>query len=89
MKTTEDKIKKLKKITYLLLKFSKHFNDVLVFEDKDVVTVKWCSPKPTKRGTYHAFDMKEIPISDLDAAIERYKNRLRIELKRRNDGKIK
>jgi hypothetical protein len=85
MKTTEDKIKKLKKITYLLLKFSKHFNDVLVFEDKGIVTVKWYSPKPTKRGSYHAFDMKEIPIEDLDAAIERYKNRLKYEWNHRND----
>ena len=85
MKTTEDKIKKLKKITYLLLKFSKHFNDVLVFEDKDVVTVKWYSPKPTKRGSYHAFDMKEIPISDLDAAIDRYKSRLKHEFKKRHE----
>lgn len=85
MKTTEEKIEKLKRITHLLLQFSNHFKDVHVITDKDSVVVKWCSPKPTKKGTYHEFDMKEVPITDLDAAIARYEEKISYELKKRNN----
>lgn len=89
MKTTDDKLQELKRIINLLLQFSKHFNSVSVGLDKEYIIVRWYNPKVNKTGKYHEFDEKEMPVSDIDNALTHFRGRLRYELSKRNDGKVR
>jgi hypothetical protein len=84
MKTQEDKIKYLRKLLNVYLKFSRHYNSVdLTVSGKDFM-VRWHNPK---QPNWYSFESVEVPLTDLDARIASYKGKLQRELKKRNNGK--
>lgn len=83
MKTTEVKIQYLTKLMDKLLLFSKYFNNVSVSHVGEYIIVQWNHPKNKDKDTI-LFDEKEIPVGDIDTAIEHYRGKLRYRFNKRN-----
>ena len=84
MKTEEDKIKYLRRLLNVYLRFSRHYSKVNIIVSSKSLLIVWYEPKTLP---WYDFEDKEVPITDLDSQIVSYKGKVEREFKKRNNKK--
>jgi hypothetical protein len=80
MKTFENKIIYLSRLLDSYAKLLTNYNKAEVKQHKEIISIKLYNTK----NNFYKFDIKEVPVEDIDKIINSYKNKFRLIWENKN-----